>query len=131
MVEGSSRTAALWLKERQRPALRTIRLATLAGALAALATIVQLAGMAWLGHATLVDHAGLDSLWPVVGGILAALVTRSLATSWQQHLSARASDDIRRQLRQDLINLLSNGVRLTQQDGRIAVACKSNADVER
>lgn len=103
MVEGSSRTAALWLKERQRPALRTIRLATLAGALAALATIVQLAGMAWLGHATLVGHAGLDSLWPVVGGILAALVTRSLATSWQQHLSARASDDIRRQLRQDLL----------------------------
>tara|TARA_B100000676_G_scaffold26341_1_gene24053 strand:- start:5854 stop:6102 length:249 start_codon:yes stop_codon:yes gene_type:complete len=36
-----------------------------------------------------------------------------------------------RQLRQALINLLSNGVRLTQQDGRIAVACKSNADVER
>ena len=33
-----------------------------------------------------------------------------------------------RQLRQALINLLSNGVRLTQQDGRIAVACKFDAD---
>ncbi|MFL1485284.1 thiol reductant ABC exporter subunit CydD [Marinobacter sp. LN3S78] len=117
MASGSPREAARWLKERQRPALVSIRLAALAGAVVALATIVQLAGIAWIAHGTLVEEASTGQLLPVVGMVLVALLVRSVATGYQNHLAARASDEVRGRLRQELLDHMgaSGPVQLARQ----------------
>ncbi|WP_328189983.1 thiol reductant ABC exporter subunit CydD [Marinobacter sp. OP 3.4] len=117
MTSGSPREAARWLKERQRPALVSIRLAALAGAVAALATIVQLAVIAWIAHGTLVEDARAGQLLPLAGMVLVALLVRSVATGYQNHRAARASDEVRGRLRQELLDHMgaSGPVQLARQ----------------
>lgn len=94
-----------------------MRLAALAGAVAALATIAQLAGLAWMAHGALVGDASASDLLPVVGMVLVALLVRSAAAGCQNHLAARASDEVRGRLRQELLGHMgaSGPVQLARQ----------------
>ena len=106
MANGPARASARWLRERQHPARPHIRWAALAGSLAALATIVQLAGIAWIAHQTLVeDSAAADLLW-VVLVVLVSIAVRASAIAGQNRFAARASDEVRARLRQDLLDRL-------------------------
>lgn len=104
MTGPSPREAGRWLKERQRPALGAIRAAALAGALAALASIVQLGGMAWIAHQVLVGQQSPEWLAVVVVMVLAAIAVRAVAIALQNRFSASASDRIRLSLRRDLLD---------------------------
>ncbi|MFC4259078.1 thiol reductant ABC exporter subunit CydD [Marinobacter lacisalsi] len=103
MSQPSGREAARWLKERQRPALPHIRRAALAGSLAALATIGQLAGIAWIAHAALVESSGATNLLWVALLVVVAIGVRATAIAGQNRFAAQASDEVRARLREDLL----------------------------
>lgn len=108
MTDPSPRKAGRWLKQRQRPALGAIRAAALAGFLAAVASVIQLGGMAWLAHQVLVGGQSPDRFAAVVVMILAAIALRASAVALQNRFSARASDRIRLTLRRDLLDHLQH-----------------------
>ena len=106
MSQATSREAGRWLKERQRPALPHIRMAALAGSLAALTTIAQLAGVAWIAQAALVENASAASLARVALVVVVAIAVRASAIATQNRFAARASDEVRARLREDLLEHL-------------------------
>lgn len=117
MSQPSGREAARWLKERQRPALPHIRRAAVAGSLAALATIGQLAGIAWIAHAALVESSGATDLLWVALLVVVAIGVRATAIAGQNRFAAQASDEVRARLREDLLERLGRlgSARLARQ----------------
>lgn len=103
MAEAPTTSAGAWLRERRRPANHAMNAAALAGTLAALATLVQLGGIAWLAHRVLVEEVALGALagWGLV--VLAAVIVRAAAVSLQGYFASDASHRIRSALRQDLL----------------------------
>nr|WP_282450829.1 thiol reductant ABC exporter subunit CydD [Marinobacter bryozoorum] len=92
------------MKQRQRPALGTIRAAALAGTLAAAATIVQLGGMAWVAHQVLTGEQLPGQLLAVIILVLVAIAVRTSSVALQNRYAASASDQIRMALRRDLLD---------------------------
>ena len=93
-----------WLRQRQQPARRAINAAVGAGMLAAVATIIQLGGLAWITHQVLVQDTALGSLagWTVT--VVAAFLVRAAAIALQGMYAADASHGIRSALRADLLD---------------------------
>jgi ATP-binding cassette subfamily C protein CydD len=91
-----------WLTRHQRAVRPLLLGAVAAGLVGALAIIAQLGLMAWLIHALLINAATPASLWPVMFGLLLAVVMRVLAQGVQERLGQYASVTIRQQVRVEL-----------------------------
>lgn len=104
----SARHTAAWLRQRQAAALPHVRMAALAGTLGGLATIVQLGVMAWIARQVLVADTSVSGLgYALTIGVVAILV-RGWMHQQQMRSSAKASDQIRAQLRSDLLRHWGN-----------------------
>ena len=91
-----------WLARRQRAVRPLLLAAVAAGLVGAVAIIAQLGLMAWLIHALLINAASPASLWPVMLGLVLAVVIRVLAQGAQERLGQHASATIRQQVRVEL-----------------------------
>ncbi|WP_108446523.1 thiol reductant ABC exporter subunit CydD [Halomonas denitrificans] len=111
--------ARAWLSRLAAGERRHHRLALLAGGAFGLATIVQMALLAGLISALLVDERALDDLIPWGAGLAATLCLRALAQWGQEVAGQAASLGIRRRARAELLDHLERlgPVRLTGHHG--------------
>ena len=96
------RAAARWLAVRARGVRGSLALSVAAGVVNGLATIAQLALMAWLVHVVVVGDASFSIPW-LGGALLLAVSIRALAQAVQDIAGARASDRVRAGLRESLL----------------------------
>ncbi|HSH56790.1 MAG TPA: thiol reductant ABC exporter subunit CydD [Halomonas sp.] len=99
--------ASRWLAAHAAAERGRLGLAVVAGVVAALATLGQLALLARFISELLVEQAPLATLTPVALGILALLLVRSLVLFLQERLGLFASLALRRRIRGDLLDHLA------------------------
>ncbi|WP_027961490.1 thiol reductant ABC exporter subunit CydD [Halomonas halodenitrificans] len=99
--------ASRWLLAHVAVERRRLGLAVAAGVLTTLATLGQLALLARFISVLLVEQAPLGRLAPLVLGMLALLVVRSLAQFAQERLGLAASLALRRRVRGELLDHLA------------------------
>lgn len=99
--------AARWLLAHAAVERGRLGLAVTAGVAATLATLGQLALLARFVSALLVEQAPLATLVPLVLGMLALLLVRSLAMFAQERLGLAASLALRRRVRGELLDHLA------------------------
>ncbi|GAA0556393.1 thiol reductant ABC exporter subunit CydD [Halomonas salifodinae] len=100
-------TPRRWLTELAAGERRRLGLATLAGVGVGLATLAQMALLAWLISRLLVDQRPLVELMPAFLALAAVLVVRALLQWGQEALSQAASLAIRRRARHSLLDHLT------------------------
>ncbi|AKC78458.1 ABC transporter ATP-binding protein [Xanthomonas arboricola] len=88
-----------WLDALAAPATRARRLAGVAVAVSGVLLLAQVAAIAWLLQAVLVQHLALAQLRDVGAGLVCALVGRALLNAWAQSLTGEVADVARRELR--------------------------------
>lgn len=91
-----------WLSDLGQTSRRWIQATVLAGVLAGLATIAQMALLAWLVFQGIVEKATVSSLTPAFFGLLGALVVRAVGQGLQARFAARCSEQVRRHARRQL-----------------------------
>ncbi|WP_373182873.1 thiol reductant ABC exporter subunit CydD [Halomonas campaniensis] len=104
---GAGRAPRRWLAHRARGERRRLGLAVLAGVLAGIATLGQLALLAWVVSRLVVDRAPLAEAMPALAGMALLLVLRSLALHAQETLGQAASLRLRRAVRGELLDHLA------------------------
>ncbi|MEX2475614.1 thiol reductant ABC exporter subunit CydD [Marinobacter sp.] len=88
-----------WLADLARGSRHWIRGAVAAGVVAGVATIVQMALLAWIVHSGVVDGAPASELTPLFIGLILVLGLRALAQGVQSRLAALCSMQVRRDAR--------------------------------
>ncbi|SFT64165.1 thiol reductant ABC exporter subunit CydD [Halomonas saccharevitans] len=118
-AEAPGPSARAWLSRLAAGERRYQRLALLAGGAVGVATIVQMALLAALISALLVDERALDELVPWLLGLMAVLPLRALAQWGQEVAGQAASLRIRRRARAELLDHLERlgPLRLTAHHG--------------
>ncbi|TLF52799.1 thiol reductant ABC exporter subunit CydD [Halomonas urmiana] len=118
-AEAPGLTARAWLSRLAEGERRYQRLALLAGGAVGIATIVQMALLAALISALLIDERALQDLTPWLLGLAATLFLRALAQWGQEVAGQAASLRIRRRARAELLDHLERlgPVRLTGHHG--------------
>ncbi len=91
-----------WLARHQRAVRPLLLGAVAAGLLGALAIILQMGLMAALVHALLMKAAAPASLWPMMFGLVLAVLLRVLAQAVQERLGQYASARVRQRVRAEL-----------------------------
>ena len=76
-------------------------------ALEALTVVTQAALLAWILAGVIVDSVPLDSLSPALGALLATWLLRAAVVSYRSRLTATASSQVRRTLRDELFVALT------------------------
>ncbi|MCH8532056.1 MAG: thiol reductant ABC exporter subunit CydD [Saccharospirillum sp.] len=97
------RERKIWLKQLGQSSRTLQRQAALAGSLVGLATIAQLALLAWVITALLINQKTFPALLPALALMLAVIVLRALAQYWQEAAANRASLGVRSLVRKQLL----------------------------
>ncbi|MBR9870890.1 MAG: thiol reductant ABC exporter subunit CydD [Gammaproteobacteria bacterium] len=113
-----------WLSGLTKSSQRWIRATVLAGVWVGLATIVQMALLAWLVYQGVIEHQPVASLTPAFLVLVAVLVLRALGQGLQTRFAARCSEEVRRDVRRQLH-------RKWQALGPVALADASAASLAR
>ncbi|MFB5206718.1 ABC transporter transmembrane domain-containing protein, partial [Stenotrophomonas sp. 3diitr2024] len=100
------RARSAWLADLARPARGRQRLAALCISLSGALLIGQAAAIAWLVQQVLVERAPLASGLPVLGGLAAILVARTLLSSATQAAAGDVADAARLALRERVFGRL-------------------------
>jgi ATP-binding cassette subfamily C protein CydD len=91
-----------WLAGLARKSQRWIRATVVAGALVGLATIVQMALLAWLVHQIVIEGQTASTLTPWFVALVATLLVRTLGQGFQTQFAARCSEQVRRDARRQI-----------------------------
>ncbi|OJT00435.1 thiol reductant ABC exporter subunit CydD [Marinobacter nauticus] len=91
-----------WLTGLARKNQRWIRATIVAGVLVGLATIVQMALLAWLVHQIVIDGQTASTLAPWFVALVATLLVRTLGQGFQTQFAARCSEQVRRDARRQI-----------------------------
>ena len=91
-----------WLAGLARKNQRWIRATVVAGVLVGLATIVQMALLAWLVHQIVIDGQTASTLAPWFVALVATLLVRTLGQGFQTQFAARCSEQVRRDARRQI-----------------------------
>lgn len=91
-----------WLSGLARNSQRWIRITVLAGALAGLATIVQMVLLAWLVHQIVINGQPAAELTAGFAALIGALLFRAVGQGLQTRFAARCSEQVRRDARRQL-----------------------------
>jgi len=91
-----------WLAGLARKNQRWIRATVVAGALVGLATIVQMALLAWLVHQIVIEGQTASTLTPWFVALVATLLVRTLGQGFQTQFAARCSEQVRRDARRQI-----------------------------
>ena len=106
-VDSGGRDVRRWLNALAARERRRLALAVVAGVIATLATLGQLALLARVISQLLVEQASPASQLPVVGAMAGLLLLRALALYGQEQLGQRASLAIRSRVRGELLDHLA------------------------
>ena len=104
----SSLTARSWLARLARAERRSLGLAVVAGLVAGLMTILQMATLAWLVSALVIDAVRPATLLPGFALLAVAMVLRALAQWWQETAGVQASLRVRAEARRILLDHLQS-----------------------
>ncbi|XKE43833.1 thiol reductant ABC exporter subunit CydD [Halomonas organivorans] len=99
-------TARAWLARLARVERPRLALAVACGLVAGVSTLAQLALLAWLVSALLVEERSLAELMPVLAGLVGLLAVRALAQWGQEAAGLAASLCLRRRARAELLDHL-------------------------
>ncbi|QBM17022.1 ATP-binding/permease protein CydD [Marinobacter sp. JH2] len=113
-----------WLSGLTKSSQRWIRATVLAGVGVGLATIAQMALLAWLVHQGVIEQHPLADLTLAFLALVAVLVLRALGQGLQTRFAARCSEEVRRDVRRHLH-------RKWQSLGPVALADTSAASLTR
>ncbi|BEH14614.1 thiol reductant ABC exporter subunit CydD [Marinobacter shengliensis] len=102
MAEPAQAEIRQWLAGLARKNQRWIRATVVAGALVGLATIVQMALLAWLVHQIVIEGQTASTLTPWFVALVAALLVRTLGQGFQTQFAARCSEQVRRDARRQI-----------------------------
>jgi len=91
-----------WLSGLTKSSQRWIRATVLAGVGVGLATIAQMALLAWLVHQVVIEQHPLADLTPAFLALVAVLVLRALGQGLQTRFASRCSEEVRRDVRRQL-----------------------------
>ncbi|MDP4546243.1 MAG: thiol reductant ABC exporter subunit CydD [Marinobacter sp.] len=91
-----------WLSELTKSSQRWIRATVLAGVWVGLATIVQMALLAWLVYQGIIEQQPVASLAPAFLLLIAVLLLRAIGQGLQTRFAARCSEEVRREVRRQL-----------------------------
>jgi len=91
-----------WLAGLARKNQRWIRATVVAGVLVGLATIVQMALLAWLVHQIVIEGQTASTLAPWFVALVATLLVRTLGQGFQTQFAARCSEQVRRDARRQI-----------------------------
>ncbi|MBZ0333512.1 thiol reductant ABC exporter subunit CydD [Marinobacter sp. AL4B] len=91
-----------WLSGLAKSSQRWIRATVLAGVWVGLATIAQMALLAWLVHQGVIEQQPIANLAPAFLGLVAVLVLRGLGQGLQSRFAARCSEEVRKDVRRQL-----------------------------
>lgn len=102
MAEPAQAEIRQWLAGLARKNQRWIRATVVAGALVGLATIVQMALLAWLVHQIVIEGQTASTLTPWFVALVATLLVRTLGQGFQTQFAARCSEQVRRDARRQI-----------------------------
>ncbi|PSF11382.1 thiol reductant ABC exporter subunit CydD [Marinobacter shengliensis] len=102
MAEPAQADIRQWLSGLARKNQRWIRATVVAGALVGLATIVQMALLAWLVHQIVIEGQNASTLTPWFVALVATLLVRTLGQGFQTQFAARCSEQVRRDARRQI-----------------------------
>lgn len=102
MAEPAQADIRQWLAGLARKNQRWIRATVVAGALVGLATIVQMALLAWLVHQIVIEGQSASTLAPWFVALVATLLVRTLGQGFQTQFAARCSEQVRRDARRQI-----------------------------
>lgn len=102
MAEPAQADIRQWLAGLARKSQRWIRATVVAGALVGLATIVQMALLAWLVHQIVIEGQTASTLTPWFVALVATLLVRTLGQGFQTQFAARCSEQVRRDARRQI-----------------------------
>lgn len=102
MAEPAQADIRQWLSGLARKNQRWIRATVVAGALVGLATIVQMALLAWLVHQIVIEGQTASTLTPWFVALVATLLVRTLGQGFQTQFAARCSEQVRRDARRQI-----------------------------
>ncbi|GGC71595.1 thiol reductant ABC exporter subunit CydD [Marinobacter halophilus] len=102
MSEPAQADIRQWLSGLARNSQRWIRITVLAGALAGLATILQMVLLAWLVHQIVIDGQPAAGLTAGFAALIGVLLLRAAGQGLQSHFAARCSEQVRRDARRQL-----------------------------
>lgn len=102
MAEPAQADIRQWLSGLARKNQRWIRATVLAGVLVGLATIVQMALLAWLVHQVVIEGQTASTLTPWFVALVATLLVRTLGQGFQTQFAARCSEQVRRDARRQI-----------------------------
>ncbi|MCK0105639.1 thiol reductant ABC exporter subunit CydD [Marinobacter sp. S0848L] len=91
-----------WLSGLTKSSQRWIRATVLAGVGVGLATIAQMALLAWLVHQGVIEQHPLADLTPAFLALVTVLVLRALGQGLQTRFASRCSEEVRRDVRRQL-----------------------------
>lgn len=91
-----------WLAGLTKGSWHWIRGTVVAGTLAGVATIVQMAFLAHIVHLGVIEKASASVLAPLFAGLVLAVIVRAMSQGVQTHLAARCSEQVRRTARQQI-----------------------------
>lgn len=96
------RAVKRWLAGLTKGSWHWIRGTIVAGTLAGVATIVQMAFLAHIVHLGVIEKASASVLAPLFAGLVLAIIVRAMFQGVQTHLAARCSEQVRRTARQQI-----------------------------
>ncbi|WBU39446.1 MULTISPECIES: thiol reductant ABC exporter subunit CydD [Marinobacter] len=102
MAEPAQAEIRQWLAGLARKNQRWIRATVVAGVLVGLATIVQMALLAWLVHQIVIEGQTASTLAPWFVALVATLLVRTLGQGFQTQFAARCSEQVRRDARRQI-----------------------------
>lgn len=102
MAEPAQADVRQWLTGLARKNQRWIRATIVAGVLVGLATIVQMALLAWLVQEIVIEGQAASALTPWFVALVATLVVRTLGQGLQTQFAARCSEQVRRDARRQI-----------------------------
>lgn len=102
MAEPAQAEIRQWLSGLARKNQRWIRATVVAGVLVGLATIVQMALLAWLVHQIVIAGQTASTLAPWFVALVATLLVRTLGQGFQTQFAARCSEQVRRDARRQI-----------------------------
>ncbi|WP_323750946.1 thiol reductant ABC exporter subunit CydD [Marinobacter sp.] len=88
-----------WLSGLTKSSQRWIRATVLAGVWVGLATIAQMALLAWLVYQGVIEQQPVASLTLAFLGLVAVIILRALGQGLQTRFAARCSEEVRREVR--------------------------------
>ncbi len=102
MAEPAQADVRQWLSGLARNSQRWAQFTVLAGGLTGLATVTQMALLAWLVHQIVIEGQSATGLTSSFIGLIVVLLVRAAGQGMQSHFAARCSEQVRRDARRQL-----------------------------